>query len=244
MPSLLVSFFAGVLTVAAPCVLPVLPIILGGSAASAQGEKRSPLAPFVLIAGLVTSVILFSLILKASTSLIGVPQEVWQGISGGILLLFGLQFVFPGIWSSVSTSLSLQGKSDKVLERASHQNGLSGSFLMGAALGPVFNSCSPTYALIFAIILPASFAQGLAHLVSYSLGLGTVLLAIAFLGRSVVRRLRPLANPDGWLKKAVGVLFILVALLIITGYDKRFQAYALERGWYDRVSSFDQGLGN
>ncbi len=242
MLALLPSFLAGALTVAAPCVLPLLPIILGGSIETTQNENRSRYAPFVIILGLVLSVIIFTLLLKASTSLLGVPQLVWQAISAGIILLFGLSFLFPTAWSLVSTKLGLQKNSDLMLDRAAHQRGFFGNFFMGAALGPVFNSCSPTYALIVAIILPRSFEEGLTHLVAYALGLGVVLLAIALIGRSFVQHLRPIANPNGYFRKGLGLLFVLVALLVFTGYDKKFQAYVLEQGWYDPIANFEQKI--
>jgi cytochrome c biogenesis protein CcdA len=244
MGELFVSFFAGVLTVAAPCVLPILPVIIGGTAAANLEKKHSLLSPTVVILGLVTSIILFSLVLKASTTLLGVPQLVWQSISAGIILIFGLHFLFPTIWANLSTKLNLQQGSDALLEKTSHKRGIAGDFLMGAALGPVFNSCSPTYALIVAIILPRSFGEGLAHLTAYALGLGLILFAVAVLGRSVTQKLRVFANPNGWFRKTVGILFILVALLLITGYDKKFQTYVLENGWYDPISSFENGLKN
>lgn len=244
MLELIPSFFAGILTVAAPCVLPLLPIILGGSIETTQSGNRSKLAPVLIVLGLVVSVILFTLILKASTSLLGVPQLVWQAISAGIILLFGVTFLFPNAWGWVSMKLGLQKNSDRMLEQAAREKGLLGNFWMGAALGPVFNSCSPTYALIVAIILPRSFSEGFAHLSAYALGLGLTLLAIALLGRSIVQRIRPLANPSGNLRKGIGLLFVLVALLIFTGYDKKFQTFVLEKGWYDPIANLEHDLGN
>lgn len=242
MSALLISFLAGILTVAAPCVLPLLPVIIGGSVVDSNGKKSSPLSPYVLILGLVLSVILFSLLLKASTALLGIPQSVWQIVSGGIILLFGLHFLFPNAWATISTRLGLQKESDDLLQHASRKRGLTGDFLMGAALGPVFNSCSPTYALIVAIILPRSFGEGIAHLTAYSLGLGIVLLAISLLGRTAVSWLRPLANPNGSFRKTIGIIFIAVAIFVITGYDKKAQAYVLERGWYDAISNIEHEL--
>ena len=81
------SFIAGLLTILAPCVLPLLPVIIGGAAAT-----RNKWYPFVLVVSLCLSVILFTLILKASTYLIEIPQVVWTTISGGIVFLFGIFF--------------------------------------------------------------------------------------------------------------------------------------------------------
>lgn len=74
---ILISFFSGILTVLAPCVLPLLPVILGGSLAG-QSKKR----PYVIIASLILSLLLFTLLLKASTVLIDVDPIVWDYVAG------------------------------------------------------------------------------------------------------------------------------------------------------------------
>jgi len=58
---LLLSFLAGVLTILAPCVLPVLPVIIGGSLSTTKGEKYRP---YVIAASLAASIIGFTLLLK------------------------------------------------------------------------------------------------------------------------------------------------------------------------------------
>lgn len=237
----IISFVAGVLTVAAPCILPLLPIIIGGSV-TAPGDKRSFSRPLVITASLVVSVIVFSLLLKASTTLLGVPQMVWQIASGGIVLLLGIDFLWPQLYEQVSARSGFFTRTNVALGSASKKGGLLGAILMGAALGPVFSSCSPTYALIVATILPASFLQGLAYLAAYALGLGVVLLLIAFAGQALVTKLRWMSNPKGWFKRILGILFILVGLSVIFGLDKAVQAFVLEQGWYDAISSFERSL--
>ena len=74
---LLISFFSGILTVLAPCVLPLLPVILGGSLAG-QSKKR----PYIIITSLIVSLLLFTLLLKASTILIHVDPIVWDYVAG------------------------------------------------------------------------------------------------------------------------------------------------------------------
>jgi cytochrome c-type biogenesis protein len=234
-PLLLLSFFAGVLTILAPCILPLLPVIVGGAAVH-ETERRSK--PYWIILGLVVSVILFTLLLKATTALLGVPQEVWQIISGGIIMLFGAHLLAPQIWESFSERLKLQSRTTSTLPRET--KGPWGDILLGAALGPVFNSCSPTYALIVAVILPTTFAVGLSYHIAYALGLGLMLLLVALLGKSLIRKLGWAASPSGWFRKSIGILFILVGLAVITGLDKKAQAFVLEKGWYDPVAEIEQ----
>ena len=243
---LLLSFVAGVLTVAAPCVLPLLPVILGGAMvrtdANAAVADRQWFRPVVIASSLAVSVIVFTLLLKASTALLGVPQVVWQLIAGGIVLVFGLTMLFPALWERVMTLTGLQNRANAALDRSYRRGGVGGDILLGAALGPTFSSCSPTYALILATVLPVSFAEGLLYIVVYAIGLAVALLLVAFLGQAFARKLGWLSSPSGWFRRVVGVLLIVVGLAVILGLDKQFQAFVLEQGWYDPIQRFEEGL--
>jgi cytochrome c-type biogenesis protein len=239
---LLLSFLAGVLTIAAPCILPLLPVVVGGSVARDAAEARDWRRPLVIAGSLAVSVVVFTLLLKATTALLGVPQMVWQSVSGVIVLLFGANLLWPALWERVSERLGLYSQAQRWMGEASAHKGYRGEMLLGAALGPIFNSCSPTYALIVAAILPASFGLGLVYLMAYALGLGLTLLAVAYFGRAVTSRLGWYANPRGWLRKVLGVVFIVVGLVVLFGFDKAIQAYVLEQGWYDPVSGLEERL--
>jgi cytochrome c-type biogenesis protein len=129
-----------------------------------------------------------------------------------------------------------------VMDRSYSRGGLGGDVMLGAALGPTFSSCSPTYALILAAVLPVSFAEGLLYIVVYAVGLAIALLLIAFLGQAFARRLGWLANPNGVFKRVVGIILILVGVAVIMGLDKQFQSFVLEQGWYDPIQQFEEGI--
>lgn len=76
-----ISFVAGVLTILAPCVLPVLPVILAGS----LSEKKK-WYPYVVTFSLAFSIVLFTLLLKVSTLFIDIPPSFWKNFSGMILI--------------------------------------------------------------------------------------------------------------------------------------------------------------
>lgn len=245
MALLILSFAAGILTVAAPCVLPLLPVIVGGSiigdgtqAAAARRWQR----PLVIAGSLAVSVVAFTLLLKATSALLGVPAMVWQVLAGSIVVLLGLQFLWPKLWEAVSLRFNFLGRSHVALGKAERRGGLGGAVATGAALGPVFSSCSPTYAFIVAAVLPVSFLTGLSYLTAYALGMSAALLIIAFLGRAFVDKLGWLADPNGWFKRVVGVLFVIVGLSVAFGLDKQLQAYVLEQGWYDPISGLEERL--
>lgn len=243
MTLLLVSFFAGALTVAAPCILPLLPVIVGGSI-TPEGEKsRSKWSrPLVITASLAVSVIVFSLLLKATTALLGVSTMVWQSVSAVIVILLGINFLFPILWEKVALRTGLALGPNRFLAASSNKKGVTKDILIGGALGPIFTSCSPTYALIVASILPASFIQGFIYLVAYAAGLSLILLLIAIFGQKFVKRLGWLASPSGTFRKTIGVIFIVVGLAVFFGLDKKAQIYVLDRGWYDPVSNLEERL--
>ena len=112
---------------------------------------------------------------------------------------------------------------------------------MWFALGPVFSSCSPTYALILAIILPAGFAFGFLALISYTLGLAVILFAIAIFGQKLIKNLKWASDPNGLFKKILGLIFILVWVAIMTGYDKKIEAAILE-AWFLNTTNFEQNI--
>lgn len=244
MALLVLSFIAGVLTVAAPCVLPLLPVIIGGAVVDAAKDRpeRQWLRPVLIAVSLAISVVIFSLAIKGTTALLGVPQAVWQILSGVIVALLGVYFLWPHLWEVFALKLGIVSRSNAALGKAYQRRGWTGTILIGAALGPVFSSCSPTYALIVATILPASFGQGLAYLVAYAFGMSATLLLIAYLGQAFVARLRWLAKPNGWFKRVVGTAFILVGLAVVFGLDKDLQTFILEQGWYDPISDLEQRL--
>ncbi len=220
------ALVAGVLTTLAPCVLPLLPVVVGGSlgAPSAENRKRA----YVITFSLGLSVVVFTLLLKATTLLIDISPTVWQWISGVILIVLGIISVHPKLWDSVSIKLSLQSRTSQKLTIARNKEGNVGSVLTGSALGPVFTSCSPFYGYVIVTVLPSSFSQGMVLLFAYVFGLCGTLLIIALLGQRVMGNARWLANPEGGFRKSLGIVFILVGVAVILGLDKEFQTWFIE----------------
>jgi cytochrome c biogenesis protein CcdA/thiol-disulfide isomerase/thioredoxin len=225
---LFTSFLAGVLTVLAPCVLPLLPIIIGGSIG--DGHKWRP---YVIAGSLTVSVVAFTLLLKASTLFIAVPESILKSISAGIIIFLGLSSVFPSMWTKAMRVIGFQRKSEEALQAAGERTSLWRDILVGSALGPVFSSCSPTYFLILATVLPVSFTKGTVYLSAYALGLALMLLAIGLLGRKLVSKIAFMADPNGLFRRGLGVLFIIAGVLIFFGIDKKISTYILDHGYFD-----------
>lgn len=233
------TFIAGLLTVLAPCVLPLLPIILGGSF---SGENKYKWRPYIITASLVVSLILFTTLLKVSTALIGIDPRVWTIGSGLLVITLGFFMLFPGLWARTIVKLGVEHRSQGLLGRAFKQeNQLLSAVLIGVALGPIFSSCSPTYAWVIATVLPTSTALGIFYLGLYCLGVATSLLAIALIGRKLLTRIKWASDPRSWFQRGIAILFIIVGVFVATGWDKNIQTYLVEKDFIN-IKQLEQKL--
>jgi hypothetical protein len=67
------------------------------------------------------------------------------------------------------------------------------------------------------------------------------LLVITFAGQYVLNKLGVVANPHGWFKRILGVIFILIGVGIMMGVDKIIQTKILETGFLN-IASFERNL--
>jgi cytochrome c biogenesis protein CcdA/thiol-disulfide isomerase/thioredoxin len=231
---LLISFFAGILTILAPCVLPVLPVIIGGSIGATTKDRWRP---YIIAGSLAISIVLFTLLLKTSTLLIGLSPAVLTTISGGLVIALGLVAMLPKIWEKLVVAANWQATSQRFLGTTERNNDrYIGPILVGVALGPVFASCSPTYAFILASVLPHRFLSGIFYLIAYSLGLVVTLLVVSLLGRRYIRRFPWALDTHSWFRRGIGILFIAIGLVIITGQEVRLETWVAARLPFDETA--------
>jgi cytochrome c-type biogenesis protein len=224
----LVSVLAGVLTVLAPCILPLLPVVVGASESGARHISKRALT---VILSLSVSIIVFTILLKASTVFIDIPPYIWTWFSSSVLALLGITFLVPTIWAKLRfvQLVALQG--NKTVGQGYLKNGVSGDMLMGIALGPVFSTCSPTYLYIIATVLPASYIVGLTYLFGFVFGLSLSLLAIAYFGQQLVNRINSHLATASKLKQVFGFVLILLSISILFGWDKKLETKILDSGY-------------
>lgn len=233
-----IAILAGILTVLAPCILPLLPIVIGSSEADEKSlSKRS----IVVISSLSLSVIVFTLFLKASTLLINIPQSFWNIFSGTVIIIVGIAIVFPLLWARITILQKLHNLGSQAMSSGFQKKNYLGDILIGLALGPVFTTCSPTYLFIIATILPAGFLLGFVYLLGFTFGLAISLLLIAFFGGQLVKKITNHMDTATRIKQIFGILIILVGVSIVTGYDKKLQTSILDSG-YGATISFEESL--
>lgn len=233
----IISFVGGILTVLAPCILPLLPVIVGGSLTDGKVNVKKAIT---VIAALGASVLLFTFLLKASTLFIDIPEYTWKLISGGIVLLLGVVTIFPALWENKLLA-RLSAKSNILLGKGDQKKSFWGDVIVGAALGPVFSTCSPTYFIVLATVLPVNPVIGTIYLLAYIVGLCLSLLVVTFLGQKIMDKLGVAADPNGIFKRVLGIIFVLVGLAILTGVDKKIETAILNNGFFD-VTKIEQML--
>lgn len=227
-----ISLAAGVLTVLAPCVLPLLPVIIGGSL---SGDSKQKSRPYIIAGALAVSVVGFTLLLKLSTALVNLSPRILTDFSGGLIVLLGLVSVFPDVWEQFLGRTGLQAKTQVWLGKSSTRSGMYvGPILVGAALGPVFSSCSPTYAFILASVLPRNFASGLVYLLAYTIGLVVTLLLAVLAGRKYISRYVWAVDTRSIFRRSIGVLFVLVGVAVLSGANISIET------WVGNHTPFDE----
>lgn len=236
MELLIASFLAGSLTILAPCAVTLLPVIIGGSV-----QSQHKLRPLVIATSLGLSVMIFGGLLKALTDVISFSPLFWRIVSGGLIIIVGLTLLFPDAWTRVAIALKLY-KSEQLLHKNTEKEDFKSAVLLGASLGPVFTTCSPTFLFIVAVILPQTFFIGFINLFAYTVGMVALLLIIGYGGQAVVKALRFSVNPKGWFKRIVAIILIAVGALIITGLDKKLESAILEAGYSDGLLQIENSL--
>lgn len=230
---LLISFLAGILTILAPCVLPVLPVMVGGTF---SGKAKDRARPYVIVFSLAVSIIFFTLLLKVSTILVNLSPNALTDFSGGLLIALGLVAALPELWEKLMVNLNLEAASLRLLGKSEHnKNQYVAPVLTGVALGPVFSSCSPTYAFILASVLPSSLAAGLIYLVAYTLGLVAILLVILVSGRKYITRYSWAINTHSVFRRSLGIIFIAFGLAFITGFETHAEVWVANHLPFDET---------
>lgn len=215
---ILIALLAGFVTVLSPCILPVLPIVLGSSIA---GGKLRPLG---VITGLIVSFSAFTLVISRLVALLGLPASALRIGAVVIIALLGLMLLIPALSQQIEALVSrLSG-----LAGTRSRSGWWGGVLTGATLGVVWAPCAgPILATITTLAATQEASAAVTGLVvAYAVGAGVPLLGIAYGGRALVQRTRRLTQYSGRVQQVFGGLMVATALLMAFNADVRFTVWA------------------
>jgi cytochrome c-type biogenesis protein len=215
--SLALALLGGLLTVLSPCVLPILPILLGRSL------QTHRYAPIFLVAGLITGFAVAGSLLGFASSWLTGFSNFLRILAIATLILLGVLAIFPNqIWSRFRFPFRLTLRF-KEPERI----GLVGEFWLGTQLGLLWTPCAgPVLGSI--ILLAVSSHQVLSAFILflvYGIGAGLPMLAIAYSGRYISQSLLKLRSRSQLLQRLGGVMMVITAIAIINGWDVQVQLW-------------------
>jgi cytochrome c biogenesis protein CcdA len=216
--NLVLALLAGVVTVAAPCTLPMLPILLGASVG-----QTSKARPAMIALGFVMSFSLVALALSAITRVFDFDPNVLRTGAAVLLLGFGLLMIWPAPFEWLSVRLGgLRNGSV-----AQSRQGMIGGFVLGTTLGLVWTPCAgPVLGSILTVVATSKdTAWASLLLVVYAIGAAIPMVAIAYGGQAVTTRIRSLARITPKLQQGFGVVVIAFAALSYFQYDTLIVAW-------------------
>ncbi len=217
-----IGFLGGLITGISPCILPVLPVIFFSGTQSVretQGEgsvatevpptRSQKLRPYFVIAGLVLSFGVVTLLGSALLSLLRLPQDAVRWVALVALVAIGLGLIFPRFEA-------LLEKPFAKLPQKQFGNGKNG-FGLGLALGVLYVPCAgPVLAAI--VVAGATSTIGLNTIVltlSFAVGAALPLLFFALAGRRVAERVAAFSNRQRQIRVIAGIVTILLAVALV-----------------------------
>jgi len=224
MIEVLLAILAGVLTIAAPCILLPLPIILGASVG--QQNKARPI--FITLGFVLTFAVLGST-LNFFIQNLGLSANALRNGAAVILAIFALFMVWPRPFEKLSQRFfGAINRANAVGQNAG--NGNWGGFVIGVVIGIVWAPCAGP--ILGAILTLVAQEQNLGRaailLIAYSIGAGLPMLAIAYGGQALTTKVKIVAQYTHVLQQVFGVIILILAVAIYFQYDTLLQAKLLE----------------
>jgi cytochrome c-type biogenesis protein len=219
------ALLAGLLSTLSPCVLPLVPIVIG----TALGKHR--FGPVALAAGLALSFVVIGLFIATIGFTAGLDQAFFRSIAAVLLILVGGLLLMPRLQLRLAAAAGPIGNWAQTNAGGFSTNGLGGQFAVGLMLGAVWSPCvGPT---LGAASVLAARAENLTvvTLTMFAFGIGAALplLAIGMMSREALARWRErlLAAGSGG-KVLMGVMLVAIGVFILTGFDKRIETILVE----------------
>jgi len=215
MLTVLFALLAGILTIAAPCSLPVLPILLGASIGQTSRAR-----PALIALGFVISFAAVAVAFSVVPELFGIGPDNLRMIAVILLVVFGLLMLWPRPFESLSARFGiLASRSDRTAVRSCSGN--IGGFVLGTTLGLIWTPCAgPVLGSILTVIVTsAHIERGALLLLVYAIGAAIPMLAIAYGGQAVTTRVRGVVRIAHRLQQGFGVLVVAFAVAMYFQYD-------------------------
>ncbi|MEX2028359.1 MAG: cytochrome c biogenesis CcdA family protein [Candidatus Curtissbacteria bacterium] len=217
------TFLSGMGAILAPCIWPLLPIVL--SSTNSQGKAKG----VGTVIGLVISFTVATIAISFIVSLFAVNTEMLRKFSAIILFMLGLTFIITPAMVKIEAGLS-RLSSGLSVKPTPQKTDFLGGLITGITLGLVWSPCA---APILAVVATISATQSISiaqviNIFSFALGLAIPLLALTFFGSYLFTKTRFLSSRTHQIQKIFGVIILATAVMIFVNYDRTLQKIILE----------------
>ena len=224
--SLGLAFVAGLLSILSPCVLPLLPIVLGAAAS----EHR--MGPMTLAGGVALSFVVIGLFIATVGFAIGLDGDIFRTVAAILMIGVGVVLAMPALQVRLAAAGGpISNWADQRIN-AVQSRGISGQFGIGLLLGAVWSPCvGPTLGAAFVLAAQGkSLGQVAFTMIAFGVGAAAPLVAIGFVSRRALARQRDrlIAGGKG-AKVALGALLILLGVMIVSGFDRRVETVLVDK---------------
>ena len=231
----LVSFAGGVLTIASPCILPVLPFALSGAGRSFRHHALP------LLAGMAITFTAVGSVATLAGDWVVRANQLGRGVALAVFGLLGLAHVLPAIADRLSRPVVRLGAAMQ-----SHQGRattVGGAFLLGVSTGFLWAPCAgPILGLVLAgAALQGPTADSALLLFSFAAGAACALAVVLLAGNRLMRSLKGAFGFEEWARRAVGVAVLAGVVVIAMGWDTSLLA-RLSLSTFGTATTFEQQL--
>lgn len=220
------AFAAGMLTVAAPCLLPVLPGVLGGSLGTSKWR------PLGIVSGLVVSFTIFGTAFAIFLDFLGLSKGTVRTGAIALLFVFGVALAMPRLYEWVVVKGTLAWRSahnspqPSLNLREGENGGFWNAFGIGVTLGAVWTPCAgPIFGTILGFAASTqSIPKSALLFFVFALGAGLPIFLIGYGSRALFLRFRNFAAHTSRIRQVAGVILVVWAVALFFGVDRYIQA--------------------
>ncbi len=215
------ALMAGVLSTLSPCVLPILPIVVGTAA------TQHRYGPAALAGGLAVSFVSIGLFVATIGFAIGLDAAVFRMLSAVLLIGIGIVLLSSFLQEKVAGAASPLANWADARFGGGTGKGLWGQASVGLLLGAVWSPCvGPT---LGAASVLASQGKDLVQvgltMLMFGIGAALPLLLLGMLSREAMLKMRgTMMSAGAGAKTAMGLVLLVIGFLVLSGLDKTAEA--------------------
>lgn len=224
----LLAYLGGLLTIASPCILPVLPFVF------ARADRPFSRSGLPLLAGMALTFTLFATLAAVGGGWVVAANQYGRGAALILMALFGVTLLFPQLAERVMHPLVSAGNALSNRITAGTSGGAGSAFLLGIATGLLWAPCAGP---ILGLVLTGAALQGAninstLLLLAYAAGAATSLALALLIGGKVFRAMKRSLGIGEWIRRILGAGMLLGVVAI---------AFGLDTGVLARLSSASTG---